>query len=376
MGIAAVLALGLSAAIAAPAGAITPRYAAPTAAGTMDCSSPANPCDFRYATTDASANNGDEVVVLPGTYTITGPEITIAKSLNVHGLSGSPMPVLNGTTMTQGMIRLSNDGATLSDVDLEYGGSTANASQGALMVTSGTASGVIVHTSTAAVACTLSGNATAPDALIRDSICWSTYSTGGTGVGLNCACSSFNAKLRNVDAIGNNQGILFVGSLDNQSFTIDAKNVIAHGSDYDVFAQAAGSNVHSTITLDHSAYNTYFSSQSGTGSTASVTVSGTGTNIFPDLADVFVNPLSDFHEKAASPTIDAGATDAFTGTTDLDGNARPQGAAIDVGAYETPSTPPTGGGSGNPPSTSPAKKKCKKKKHRATSAKKCKKHKK
>jgi hypothetical protein len=367
----AILAIGAGTAMAAQ------RYAAPTPVGTADCSSPANACDFRTAV-GAGANNGDEVVVLPGTHSLGTPEVTINKPLNVHGQAGSPMPVFFSSSNAGG-IRLSNDGATLSDVDLEYGGSTANATQGALMVAAGTASRVISHTSTASVACTLSGNATAPDALISDSLCWSTYNTGGTGVGLNCACSSFNAKLRNVDAIGNNQGILFTGSLDNQSFNIDAKNVIAHGTDYDVFAQAAGTNVHSTITLDHSAYNTYFSSQSGTGSTASVTVSGTGTNIFPDLADVFVNPLSDFHEKAASPTINAGATDAFTGATDLDGNARPQGAAIDIGAYEQPFVvppPPSGGGSINPPATTPPKKRCKKKHRRAAAAKKCKKHKK
>jgi hypothetical protein len=372
-----ILAVGTAALAAPSAWGITPRYAAPAASGTADCSSPANACTLRFATTDASANDGDEVIVLPGTHTLTGAELNIAKSLNVHGQAGSPMPVINFTTATTGGIRLSNDGATLSDIDLEYGGSTANASQGALMVSSGTVSRVISHTSTASVACTLSGNTTAPDSLIRDSICWSTYNTGGTGVGLNCACSSFNAELRNVDAIGNNQGILFVGSLDNQSLTIDAKNVIAHGGDYDVFAQANGTNVHSTINLNNSAYRTYFSSQSGTGSTASVTVSGTGTNIVPDIANVFVNPASDFHQKATSPTINAGATDSLTGTSDLDGNARPQASAIDIGAYETSPTTPPGSGSNNQPAKPSIKKKCKKKKHRAAAAKKkCKKHRK
>ncbi len=47
----------------------------------------------------------------------------------------------------------------------------------------------------------------------------------------------------------------------------------------------------------------------------------------------FVAPGSDFHLLASSPAIDAGtATEAPA--TDLDGTARPQGAGIDLGAYE------------------------------------------
>ena len=50
-------------------------------------------------------------------------------------------------------------------------------------------------------------------------------------------------------------------------------------------------------------------------------------------ADHFVDPASDFHLLATSPAIDAG-TAAFAPPVDLDGNPRPVGAAVDVGAYE------------------------------------------
>ena len=48
----------------------------------------------------------------------------------------------------------------------------------------------------------------------------------------------------------------------------------------------------------------------------------------------------DFHELAGSPTIDAGGATAALGTTDLDGRPRIQGAAPDIGAYETATPPP------------------------------------
>jgi hypothetical protein len=171
----------------------------------------------------------------------------------------------------------------------------------------------------------------------------------------------------------------------NQTFTIDVKNVIADGSG-DVFARASGGpNAHAFITLTHSSYDNYGVQQSGTGNTAGATaVGGDPTNVAATPNQMFVcapgcGLAADFHQIATSPTINAGLTDSLTGTTDFEGTARPQGAAMDIGAYERPeAAPPAGGGGGttNPPGATP-KKKCKKKKRtRAAAAKKCKKRKK
>ena len=62
---------------------------------------------------------------------------------------------------------------------------------------------------------------------------------------------------------------------------------------------------------------------------------------------LFANPLAgDFHLRAGSPAIDAGAMQDPALPTDLDGHPRSQGRAPDLGAFET--TPPGGSGAGGP----------------------------
>ena len=63
-------------------------------------------------------------------------------------------------------------------------------------------------------------------------------------------------------------------------------------------------------------------------------------------SQLFVNPASDFHLLEASPAVDAGTSD-FAPAVDLEGNARPAGAAVDIGAYER------GGAAPPPPSNGP-----------------------
>ena len=56
------------------------------------------------------------------------------------------------------------------------------------------------------------------------------------------------------------------------------------------------------------------------------------------VAPLFVLGEKDFHLQAASPAIDAG-TNAYAPEDDLEGNARPAGAAVDIGPYEYGGTP-------------------------------------
>ncbi|MGH8655639.1 MAG: Ig-like domain-containing protein, partial [Gammaproteobacteria bacterium] len=68
----------------------------------------------------------------------------------------------------------------------------------------------------------------------------------------------------------------------------------------------------------------------------------------------FVNEAArDFHLKSTSPAINTGSS-VGAPTTDYDGKARPQGSALDIGAYEVCSGTCSGGGGGDttPPTVS------------------------
>jgi hypothetical protein len=65
-----------------------------------------------------------------------------------------------------------------------------------------------------------------------------------------------------------------------------------------------------------------------------------GISVDPSLGTTFVNwkadGSGDYHQKAGSPTINNGMSSTGAPKDDFDGNPRPQGAAYDIGAYESP----------------------------------------
>src|SRR6201999_2052378 len=109
------------------------------------------------------------------------------------------------------------------------------------------------------------------------------------------------------------------------SVGVDANSVIAEGTLGDVHVTGVGS-ASATVSLGHSE----FDSATAVGSHASV------TSPFVD-ANVTAPPLlaaDGYHELPGSPTIDAGATDAESGSLDVDGAARVANGNADIGADE------------------------------------------
>src|SRR5690348_17154426 len=78
------------------------RYASPNGAGI--CAA-ADPCAIKQAV--EGAGPGDEVIVNPGDYPLSGP-IHAAKPVTIHGLAGQPRPRL---LFTAGGLQLDNAAA-------------------------------------------------------------------------------------------------------------------------------------------------------------------------------------------------------------------------------------------------------------------------
>jgi hypothetical protein len=318
------------------------RFASTTGSGST-CDQ-VTPCDIETAVN--GANDGDDIAVLPGTYTTTvtlgitfGP-FDPKFNVTIHGSPGA-RPVVNfsGSSSTAFYIAT---GSTLRDVDVNSTGTTASAF-GA--VEGGVVERVRAHASGAdSVACNLTG-----ESAIRDSVCW--YSgpggTDSTALSVTARYVGFDETdtARNVTAIATaGYGIrVRSASSTDSGITLAATNVIARGG-----GGAGGEDVRTErltgtpntppqkMILDHSNYTT--ESEQDTGD---ISDPGTGTNV--TTAPAFVDASTgDFHQMASSTgTLDLGtATGVLSGELDLDGGSRIRGTAPDIGADELPVVPP------------------------------------
>jgi hypothetical protein len=311
------------------------RYAAP--GGTEPASSPceqAHPCSLFNAADRFVPNThlqeGDEVVIEPGTYSGVagdlGPEgaIILPSNTSIHGVAGQPRPIIKVDIGNAGIeaFLMNEPGDVLSRVETVSTGQR----RGFALDSSGVVDGVVARTSGNIAPCS------ARDGVIRNSACLSTGDFGSA-----VSIDSSTAKLRNVTAIATGIGshglkvTAAVGELN-----VEAIGLLARGAAGDVMARAfslppsnpnTGAKV--TINLDHSDFADIETENDAGGGAATITAPGFGSNITaePLLA------ADGYHELLGSPTIGHGATDAFSGTTDIDGEQRVLGLA-DIGADE------------------------------------------
>ncbi|QIG45628.1 hypothetical protein G5V58_25385 [Nocardioides anomalus] len=326
--VAPLLALGALVVLPAPAAhAAGVLYASPSGVGLLDCGTPATACNIEKAV--GSAGAGDQVVLAPGTYATT-TQLSNANGIYLHGTAGQARPVISSNVAFP--LQLSGDApgtpARVSDLSIVH---SANAGQGLRVSSSGIVERVDVRSSSG-TACEFALNNT-----VRDTLC---VATGADAIAISAggsagAMANLTWRLRNVTAIATGPlGTGVAASLSGGGkLTVDLRNVIASGGGEDIAASTPDATT-VTVVAQSSNYDKVTTSGAGT-----VTPAGSGTN--QTAAPVFTDATT-YHEAATSPTVDAGTSDGYVGATDLDGQARLQGPAVDIGADETarPVPPP------------------------------------
>ena len=158
-------------------------------------------------------------------------------------------------------------------------------------------------------------------------------------------------RLRNVTAIATGSGSrgLYIIASGDTSATTDVRNSILRGDDKDVFVEQTvpgqgdpdciptfpptcityvPPSTAGTLVIGNSNFRT---TEVGSGGT--LTDAGGNGNANPMFANT---EAADLHLSSGSPAINAGADFPENGSQDLDGAARKQGGAVDIGACEFP----------------------------------------
>jgi hypothetical protein len=292
---------------AAPAANAAVRYATPSGGATSGACAAAAPCTLEVAVN--AAVNGDEVVVSPGTYTLS-KKLTPRGALDIHGDRNHAWPrVVGPSSLKEPMLTLR--GGTLEHLWL-----SASSRKEALILEEGIVEGAKIESANYDAAVVYGSDAT----VIRNSVVQSAGATDSAALWLRNGSGANRVEIRNVTAMGTAGDANAIHcDLTNGSATI--VNSIARGKGYDLDF-TSGCSV---------AYSNYRPVAS-TGVSAGVG----NQSAEPAFAD------SDYRPAGGSPTIDAGQLDTRAPSLDPDGRARMIGAAPDIGAYEYAPQPTTG----------------------------------
>jgi hypothetical protein len=300
-------------------------YASPTGSGT-GCTTSA-PCGLRTALSHAAS--GDSVVLAPGSYRTTATAYTQpltdgGNDLDIRGAAGKALPVIH--SKAQYAVDLTGT-STLSQVEVVttglYGVLGPNSDADHIAVISNSSD-------SGSVACAIYG-------VLADSLCVASGTNADAVEYLSSTSQSttFTPSLRGDTLIASGGGGVALHADAGQHVTLNvaAVNSIVRGDAISAVAESTTPTSHVTVTLDHcDSGPTEVKNPKGTADL-------TTTNNVSD-PPVFVNAsVDDFREQASSPTVDAGANDPQSGTTDLAGLPRVLGKAEDIGAFELPQAP-------------------------------------
>lgn len=317
---------------AAPAAA-DDRYAEPAGDGPILTCPQSDPCSITDAVDPTATDDGDEVILAPGTYSLDA-RLQLLDAVHMHGTGVPSDTKIVATYFADNLVYMENAASEISNLEIN---AVVNAP--ALSVASGIVNRVIVR-NTAGDACA------GASVRIIQSVC-SSVANEGEGLVVDVSLITTPVNLRNSTITGgpNAYGIRAYSSGAGTA-NVNMIGVIASGAAGAVFLSGAST----TFTATHSNYQSV-----NAGGVTNFTPAGSGTNqtTLPKFVD---QAAGDLRQKFDSITIDAGAVDGLSGTVDLLGAARSQGAAPDIGAYEfDPATaPPPDTPGSNPPGGTPS----------------------
>lgn len=299
-----------------------PRYASPTGTSAQDCATPATACDIATAIDGTGANtpvSGQEIVVEPGTYTLSG---TLAPTVDtvIHGVDGQPRPVIKADGFP---VLYPSSAFSLKLTYLEFDIHNAGGSD-SINTFGATFDRVLIKGDSGP------GNlCQCYDGTIRNSVIIDSAATGSAW-GINSNGGTSTETLRNDTFIATQSGasamwIAQGGASPIGPTTADAKNVIAINTAGGNDVRASGKQV--TITMAYSDYANPLAQLTGV-----IADGGHNVGAAPSFVDV---ATGDVRERAVSPTVNAGFDDvAVNGPLDFAGNPRQAGAHTDIGALE------------------------------------------
>lgn len=338
----ALAAAGAAVTFAADASAAQ-RFAAPGGLTSGPCDTPATACLLDHATRSAPFGPlaaGDEIIVAPGTYTdadLSSFGLRISLAVTMRGQDGAPPPTLRLSSGGPGATVETRGNVTLRHLRIERTGSTAAAIEHSRSDTALTAEAITVVTDGSSLA----GIFVAGGLTLRNAFVSVTTSGASPVSGVNVVAAASPATVRIVNSTVRASGA--------------NATAIALGGDFSASGVLTGTLVN-TVTQAPAELRL---SAAGGGS-AAVTARnsnfrapnvGAGTTLTDGGGNQTADPLLDAAgvPQAGSPLIDAGIAEPDVGATDLAGNARSQGPAPDIGAFEAPGLVLGGPGAGAPP---------------------------
>ena len=283
------------------------RWASPRSTVASGSCSVTSPCAIEHAIEGAAA--GDEVVVAPGTYQVSG-SLNPTVPIDLHGVAGQLRPHLIGNGGTA--LLSFKSGGSLRHLALEATGSL----QDALTLRGGLAEDLLLRSAT--------GDGGKVDGMpegtvLRDSIVQAFGSHDGlAGLKVRDSGAGGDVTLVNVTVMATGADASGIRCELNKG-QARLVNAIVRGVVADIDASSGGA--------DCTARSSNFRPQLSPG-----VIAGTGNQ---EASPLFADAASgDFRPRADSPTVNAGSADALLGISDPAGCSRLLGGAPDIGAYE------------------------------------------